>query len=143
MQENQELETVESNGSVNYLLSIILAPLGGLAGVLIWLAPVYFLEYVLYITVIFVGVMAAFGAKTFNPRNGGIIIALIAVIATIIAVIIGDLAETWIIAPNFEITFDTYFDYLDLKFGDDPEQLVYYFVSVVIAGISGFMKNNK
>lgn len=143
MQENQEFEYKEYKEPNNYILSGILALVGALGGVAIWLVPVYFFDYILFITVIAVGGLAAGGAKTFNPKKGNIILALIAIVATIIAIIIGDLAETTLVAPGFEIRPDEYLEYLNLKFGEDPQQLFYYAGAVAIAGYLGFIKNTN
>lgn len=143
MQENQEFQYSDYVEPTNYIQSVIFALIGGLIGVAIWLAPVYFFEYILFITVVLVGVFSAVGARGFNRKKGNIAIAIIAVIATIICILIGDLAETAIILGNSNFSIENYFEYIDLKFSDDPQQLFYYLGAIAAAAFVGFTTTDK
>lgn len=143
MQENQEFqfsESIEAVQSSNYLKSIIFALLGGFAGIVAWLAPVYFFDYILYITVILVGILTAVGAKAGNKGQGGIVIAIIATLASAVCILVEDWLETAVIIGSFDFQIDSYFEYIDLKFSEDPEQLLYYAGAVAMAAFTGFAK---
>ncbi len=143
MQENQEFQYTEYVEETNYIQSILFALIGGLIGIVAWLAPVYFFNYILFITVVLVGVFAALGARGLNRKKGNVVIAIIAVIATIVCLIIGDIAETAIALGGFDYGFENYFEYLEFKFADDPQQLFYYLGAVVAAGWLGFTTTNR
>lgn len=143
MRENQEFqfsESIEPLQSSNYIKSFIFALLGGFTGIIAWLAPVYFFEYVLYITVILVGILAAVGAKAGSKGQGGIVIAIIATLASAVCILVGDWLETAVLVGTLDFQIDNYFKYLDLKFGEDPEQLFYYAGAVAMAAFTGFAK---
>ena len=143
MQDNQDFQYTEYVEEPNYIQSILFALIGGLIGVVAWLAPVYFLNYILFITVVLVGVFAALGARGLNRKKGNIAIAIIAVIATIVCIVIGDITETAIISSGFDFSFENYLEYLGLKFSDDPQQLFYYLGAIVAAGWLGFTTINR
>ncbi len=143
MQDNTEIQYTEYQEDTNYIQSVLFALIGGLIGVGVWLVPVYFFEYILYITVILVGIFAGLGARGFDRKKGNIALAIIAILATIVCIIIGDIAETSIAFGSLDITPETYFEYLEFKFGEDPEQLFYYLGAVLIAGYFGFATLNK
>lgn len=143
MQEKQDGQYQEYVEPINYIQSILFALIGGLVGVAIWLVPVYFFDYILYITVILVGIFAGLGARGYQRKKGNIALAIIAVLATIVCIIIGDLAETTIALGNIDISLENYLEYIELKFGEDPEQLFYYAGSLLAAAYFGFAKLNQ
>lgn len=143
MEQNQDFEYTEYKEETNYIQSIIFAFVGGLLGVGVWLAPIYFFEYLLYITVILVGIFAGLGARGYSRKKGNIALAIIAVVATVICIIIGDIAETALVFGSFDISLKSYLEYASLKFGEDPKQLLYYLGSIIAAGYFGYATLNQ
>lgn len=143
MQEQQNAGYTEYAEPINYVQSILFALIGGLVGVSIWLVPVYFFDYILYITVILVGIFAGLGARGYQRKKGNIALSIIAILATIACIIIGDLTETAIVLGSIDISLESYLDYIGLKFGEDPEQLFYYAGAVLAAAYFGFATLNQ
>lgn len=129
-------QRTENEQPLHYLKHIILAFLGGILGVLVWIMPLY--SNVIYpMTIVSIGIFSAIGARGFQKGKGNIRFGIIAVIVSLICLLIGDVLETLIRFNNSQIGFKEFIDIAQFKVDETPVRLFYYFITPIAAFLVG------